>query len=43
MESAQSKSSPYVVKEVAHDEVHKLDGSYFSSIWPGKKTGDRTV
>ena len=43
MESARLKASPYVVKQVSHDEVMKLDGSYLSSIRPGKKTGDPTV
>jgi hypothetical protein len=43
MEAARSKPSPYIVKEVAHDQVHKLDGSYLASIRPGKKTGDPTV
>ena len=43
MESARLKPSPYIVKEVSHDEVLKLDGSYLSSIRPGKKAGDPTV
>ncbi|CAB3985083.1 Hypothetical predicted protein [Paramuricea clavata] len=43
MESARLKPSPHVVKQVSHDEVMKLDGSYLSSIRPGKKTGDPTV
>lgn len=43
MESARLKPSHYVVKQVSHDEVLKLNGSYLSSIRPGKKTGDPTV
>ena len=43
MESARLKPSPYVLKQVLHDEVLRLNGSYLSSIRPGKKTRDPTV
>lgn len=43
MECARIRPSPYHVKEVSHSEMHKLNGSYFTSIRPGKKAGDPTV
>ena len=43
MESARMRPSPYIVKQVSHDQILKLDGEYLTSIRPGKKTGDPTV
>ena len=37
------ETAPYVVKQVYHHEVLKLDGSYIKSIRPGKKVGNPTV
>ena len=43
LQSARLRPSPYHVKQIKHSDFMKMHGSYFSSIRPGKKTGDPTV
>ena len=40
---ARIKPSPYIVKQMKHQDFMKMDNTHFTSIRPGKKTGDPVV
>ena len=42
-ENARIRPAPYHVRQLSHDEMMKLSGTYVTSIRPGKKAGDPTV
>ncbi|KAK3800691.1 hypothetical protein RRG08_003097 [Elysia crispata] len=41
--TARRKPQAYTLTEIEHNQPFKLNGSYFTSICPGKTTGDGTV
>ncbi|KAL7385043.1 hypothetical protein ABVT39_014197 [Epinephelus coioides] len=43
LQTARIRPSPYHVKVLKHFEFLKMNGSYFTSIRPGRKAGDPTV
>lgn len=43
LQTPRIRPSPYHVKLLKHGEFQKMNGSYFTSIRPGKKPGDPTV
>ena len=42
-ENARIRPSAYHVRQLSHDEMMKLSGTYVTSIRPGKRAGDPTV
>ena len=43
IQNARIKPSPYIVKQMKHQDFMKMDCAHFTSIRPGKKTGDPVV
>lgn len=43
IQCARIKPSPYIVKQMKHQDFMKMGNAHFTSIRPGKKTGDPVV
>ena len=42
-QAAHTTPTQYCVSKITFDEIHKLSGSYMTSIRPGRKAGEPTV